>query len=80
MSSNKCKVEVPNQLPESNLTRVQFKTWKESMVVYLKQNDNFNHFSLGVFMKAGNRLKKMKTESMHSMPMISQKQTMQRTE
>ena len=47
MSSNKCKVEVPNQLPESNLTRVQFKTWKESMVVYLKQNDNFQPFLPG---------------------------------
>ena len=47
MSNNKCKVEIPNQLPETGLTRVQFKTWKESMIVYLKQNDNFLHFLSG---------------------------------
>ena len=47
MSSNRCKVEIPNQLPESGLTRVQFKTWKESVVVYLKQNDNFLPFLKG---------------------------------
>ena len=44
MSHNKCKVEVPNQLPESNLTRVQFKTWKDSMLVYLNLNDDFLYF------------------------------------
>ena len=44
MSHNKCKVEIPNQLPESNLTRVQFKTWKDSMLVYLKLNEEFHHF------------------------------------
>ena len=44
MSSNKCKIEVPNQLPESGLTRVQFKSWKQCMLVYLKQNDDFHHF------------------------------------
>ena len=47
MSNNKCKVEITNQLPETGLTRVQFKTWKESMIVYLKQNDNFLHFLSG---------------------------------
>ena len=45
--STKCKVEVPNQLPESGVSRVQFKTWKESMIVYLKQNDNFLPFLTG---------------------------------
>ena len=44
MSSNKCRVEIPNQLPESDLTRVQFKTWKESMIVYLKQNEDYHVF------------------------------------
>ena len=44
MSQNKCKIEVPNQLPETDLTRVQFKSWKEGMQVYLKQNDDFLHF------------------------------------
>jgi hypothetical protein len=47
MSNNKCKVEIPNQLPETGLTRVQFKTWKESLIVYLKQNDNFLPFLSG---------------------------------
>ena len=41
MSANKCKIEVPNQLPEADLTRVQFKSWKEGMIVYLKQNEDF---------------------------------------
>ena len=40
-SRSKCKIELPNQLPESGLTRVQFKAWKEAMTVYLKQSDNF---------------------------------------
>ena len=44
MSHNKCKIELPNQLPESGVTRVQFKTWKEAMMIYLKQNDDFLHF------------------------------------
>ena len=44
MSQNKCKIELPNQLPESGVTRVQFKTWKEAMVIYLKQNEDFQHF------------------------------------
>ena len=44
MSQNKCKIEVPNQLPEKDLTRVQFKSWKEGMKVYLKQNEDFLHF------------------------------------
>lgn len=47
MSHNKCKVEIPNQLPESGLTRVQLKTWKESMEVYLKQNEDFLLFLPG---------------------------------
>ena len=44
MSNSKVKIEIPNQLPESNLTRVQFKTWKESMLVYIMQNEDFLHF------------------------------------
>ena len=44
MSQNKCKIELPNQLPESGVTRVQFKTWKEAMMIYLKQNEDFLHF------------------------------------
>ena len=44
MSQNKCKIELPNQLPESGVTRVQFKTWKEAMIIYLKQNEDFLHF------------------------------------
>ena len=44
MSQNKCKIEVPSQLPEKDLTRVQFKSWKEGMKVYLKQNEDFLHF------------------------------------
>ena len=44
MTQNKCKIEIPSQLPDSGLTRVQFKSWKESMLVYLKQNDDFLHF------------------------------------
>ena len=44
MSHNKCKIELPNQLPESGVTRVQFKTWKEAMMIYLKQNEDFLHF------------------------------------
>ena len=47
MSQNKCKIEVPNQLPESNVTRVQFKSWKEGMIVYIKQNEEFLHFLPG---------------------------------
>ena len=47
MSINKCKIETPNQLPESGLTRVQFKTWKDSIIVYIKQNDNFQPFLTG---------------------------------
>ena len=42
--STKCKIEIPNQLPESNLTRVQFKSWKEGITVYVRQNDDFLHF------------------------------------
>ena len=44
MTQNKCKIEIPSQLPDSGLTRVQFKSWKEGMLVYLKQNDDFLHF------------------------------------
>ena len=47
MSANKCKIEVPNQLPEADLTRVQFKSWKEGMMVYLKQNEDFLLFLPG---------------------------------
>ena len=44
---NRCKIELPNQLPASGLTRVQFKTWKEAMIVYLKQNEDFLLFFPG---------------------------------
>ena len=44
---SKCKIETPNQLPESGLTRVQFKTWRDSIIVYLKQNENFSPFLPG---------------------------------
>ena len=47
MTSTKCKIEIPNQLPESGVSRVQFKSWKEGMIVYLKQNDDFHPFLLG---------------------------------
>ena len=47
MASSKCKIEVPNQLPESGVSRVQFKSWKEGMIVYLKQNDDYLHFLPG---------------------------------
>ena len=47
MASSKCKIEIPNQLPESGLTRVQLKSWKEGMTVYLKQNEDFLHFLPG---------------------------------
>ena len=39
MSRSRCKVVIPNQLPASGLTRVQFKAWKEAMIKYLKQNE-----------------------------------------
>ena len=44
MTTNKCKIELPNQLPESGVTRVQFKTWKDAMMIYLRQNEDFLHF------------------------------------
>ena len=44
MTHNKCKIEIPSQLPDSGLTRVQFKSWKEGMLVYLKQNEDFLPF------------------------------------
>ena len=44
MPSVKIKIEVPNQLPDSGLTRVQFKSWKEAMCTYLKQSDDFLPF------------------------------------
>ena len=47
MTSSKCKVEVPNQLPESNISRVQFKGWKEAICIYLKQNEDFLPFFPG---------------------------------
>ena len=47
MSKSRCKVEIPCQLPSAGLTRVQFKTWKEAMVVYLKQNEDFTLFLPG---------------------------------
>ena len=47
MSRSRCKVEIPNQLPASGLTRVQFKAWKEAMIVYLKQNEDFYIFFPG---------------------------------
>ena len=46
-TKSRCKVELPNQLPASGLTRVQFKTWKEAMMVYLKQNEDFLVFFPG---------------------------------
>ena len=49
MPGTKVKIEIPNQLPESGITRVQFKTWKEGMIVYLKQSDDFLHFLPGGF-------------------------------
>ena len=73
MSNNKCKVEIPNQLPESGLTRVQFKTWKESMIVYLKQNDNFLPFQEDST-RTGNQLKRMRTGLHLFMQMIVQPQ------
>ena len=45
--STKCKIETPSQLPESGLSRVQFKSWKEGMIVYLKQNEDYHHFLPG---------------------------------
>ena len=45
--STKCKIETPSQLPESGLSRVQFKSWKEGMIVYLKQNEDYLHFLPG---------------------------------
>ena len=52
MSQTKIKIESPNQLPESGVTRVQFKSWKEGMLVYLKQNDDFHCFlSDGIYKK-----------------------------
>ena len=47
MSKSRCKVVIPNQLPASGLTRVQFKAWKEAMIVYLKQNEDFYIFFPG---------------------------------
>ena len=47
MSKSRCKVEVPSKLPDSELSRVQFKAWKEAMVVYLKQNEDFSFFLPG---------------------------------
>ena len=47
MASSKCKLEIPNQLPESSLSRVQFKSWREAMLIYLKQNDDFSPFFPG---------------------------------
>ena len=47
MTSSKCKIEIPSQLPESGLTRVQFKSWKEGVTVYLKQNEDFLLFLQG---------------------------------
>ena len=47
MSKSRCKIEIPSQLPGSGLTRVQFKSWKEAMIVYLKQNDDFCVFFHG---------------------------------
>ena len=47
MSKSRCKVEIPNQLPASGLTRVQFKSWKEAMIVYLKQNEDYGYFFSG---------------------------------
>ena len=47
MSKSRCKVEVPSKLPEADLSRVQFKAWKEAMVVYLKQNEDFLPFLPG---------------------------------
>ena len=44
---SKCKIELPNQLPESGLSRVQFKAWKEIMTVYLRQSDCFTNFFPG---------------------------------
>ena len=44
MPGSKVKIEVPNQLPESGLTRVQFKSWKDAMCTYLQQNDDFLPF------------------------------------
>ena len=47
MTSTKCKIEIPNQLPESGVSRVQFKSWKEGMIVYLKQNEDYHPFLSG---------------------------------
>ena len=44
MPGIKVKLEIPNQLPESGVTRVQFKSWREAMITYLKQNDDFLPF------------------------------------
>ena len=44
MPGSKVKIEVPNQLPESGLTRVQFKSWKDAMCTYLQQSDDFLPF------------------------------------
>ena len=47
MATSKCKLEIPNQLPESSLSRVQFKSWRDAMMIYLKQNDDFTPFFPG---------------------------------
>ena len=47
MSKSRCKIEIPNQLPATGLTRVQFKAWKEAMLVYLKQNEDYVMFFPG---------------------------------
>ena len=47
MATSKCKLEIPNQLPESSLSRVQFKSWRDAMMIYLQQNDDFTPFFPG---------------------------------
>ena len=44
MPGSKVKIDIPNQLPESGLTRVQFKSWKEAMCTYLKQSVDYLPF------------------------------------
>ena len=47
MATTKIKFQPPERLPADGVTRIQFKAWKTTLLIYLKQNADFRLFLSG---------------------------------
>ena len=45
--ATRIKIQPPEKLPIDGITATQFKAWKTSLIIYLKQNSDFRRFMQG---------------------------------